>query len=125
MAFTHTHTRNFSNGASTVTSSISYSGSSEVNIDETIAIGTDTQVNFPVDVSELVSLYMMADEDCTIEVNSGSSPTKTITLEADEAYVWPAGGNTSPLGASDVTALYVTNAAEVNLYVRALVDATP
>lgn len=125
MAFTHTHTRNFSNGSSTVTSSISYSGSLEVNVDETLAIGTDTAVNLAIDVSELVSLYIMADADCTLEVNDGSSPTKTITLEADEAYVWPSGGNTAPLGASDVTVIYVTNAAETNLYIRALVDATP
>lgn len=125
MAFTHTQSRNFSSGSATDTSSKSYTGSLEINIDETIAAGTDTLIPVGIDVSALQSLYMKSDVACTVEVNSGSSPTKTISLAADEPYCWPMGGNTSPLGASDVTGLYITNAAEANFTMYALVDGTP
>lgn len=125
MAFTHPQSRNFSSGSATDTSSKSYTGSLEINIQETIAAGTDTLISVAIDVSALVSLYMKSDVACTVEVNSSSSPTKTISLAADEPYCWPMGGNTSPLGGTDVTGLYITNAAEADFTMYALVDGTP
>lgn len=125
MAFSHTHSRNFSSGSATDTASKTYTANSEVNIQESITAGTDTLISVAIDVSALVSLYLKSDVAATIEVNSGGSPTKTITLAADEPYVWPMGGQTNPLGASDVTGLYVTNAADAAITMYALVDPTP
>lgn len=128
MAFTHTRTCNFSSGSGTVSSSLSYSGTNETNVSESLAAGANQDIVLAVDVSALVSLYIKSDEDCTIYVNdvSGGSPTKTVTLAADEPYVWPMGGNTSPLGASDVTVLYMTTTeTETNIEIRVLQDATP
>lgn len=127
MSFSHTQGRSFSSGSSTVTSSKTYTGSGEVNIDETVEIGANTQINVAVDVSALKSLYIKSDVDCNIFVNDPSTgaPTKTINLVAEEPYTWPMGGNTNPLGATDVTEIFVTNAAECNLQFRALVDSTP
>jgi hypothetical protein len=125
MPFSHTQSRNFSSGSSTLTDSKTYSGTAELNISETLPIGTNTALTAPVDISTLVSLYMKCDTDCTIKVNSTGSPTKTIALVAGEPYVWPCGGLTAPLGASDTTVFYVTNAAECNLDIRILQDSTP
>ncbi len=125
MAFTHTRTTNFSSGSGTITASKSYTGSSETNLSETLAIGTNTALTIAVDVSTLVHCYIKADAACTILVNSTGAPTKTITLAADEPYVWPDGGLTNPIGSADVTVFYVTNVALVNLEVRVLQDSTP
>jgi len=125
MAFTHTRTTNFSSGSGTITASKSYTGSSETNLSETLAIGTNTALTIAVDVSTLVHVYIKSDVAVTILVNSTGAPTKTITLAADEPYIWPDGGLTSPLGASDVTVFYCTQAAEADLEVRILQDSTP
>lgn len=125
MAFTHTQSRNFSSGSATDTSSKSYTASSEINIQETVAAGTNTAIAVGIDVSALVSLYLKSSVAATVKVNSTGSPTKTIDLAADEPYCWPMGGNTNPLGASDVTVLYITNVAEALITMYALVDPTP
>lgn len=128
MAFSHTHTRSFSSGSSTVSSSKTYSADGEANLDATIpASSTNLQINVAVDVSELESLFILCDVAATIYVNDAStgSPTKTIPLAAGEAYQWPNGGETSPLGASDVTEIFVTCSAGGTLQWRSLVDPTP
>lgn len=127
MAFTHTITRSFSNGASTITNSKSYTAGAEINIDEPLAASaTDYQINVPIDVSELESLYLACDVACTIEVNSAGAPTATIVLPAGEPFIWPNGSATNPLGATDVTALFCTIGSTAGtLQMRALVDPTP
>jgi hypothetical protein len=128
MSFSHTHTRSFSNGASTITSSETFTADAEANLDlELAASSTNVQHNVAVDVSELESLFMLAEADATVYVNDAStgSPTATIALEGGRAYVWPNGSATNPLGATDVTSLYVTCSAGGDFQVRALVDPTP
>lgn len=127
MPFSHTITRSFSSGSSTVTQSKTYTAGSEHNLDEALlANATDFQVNINIDVSELESLYLACDVGCTIEVNSAGSPTKTIVLPAGEAYIWPNGSETNPLGGTDVTALFCTIGSTAGtLTMRALVDPTP
>lgn len=127
MAFSHTISRNFSSGSSTVTASKTYTAGAEVNIDEALAASaTDYQVNAAIDVSELESLFLYCDVACTIEVNSTSSPTATIVLAAGEPYLWPNGSATNPLGGTDVTALFCTIGSTAGtLQMRALVDPTP
>lgn len=128
MSFSHTINRSFSDGASTVSSSKTYTGSGTANLSETIpASSSNLQLNVAVDVSALQSLYLYCDAAATVYVNdvSGGSPTKTITLPAGEAYIYPNGSDTNPLGASDVTKIYVTCSAGGSLEMRALQDATP
>ncbi len=127
MAFSHTHGRNFSSGASTITGSKTYTSGNETNVSELLPIGTNQDIVLAVDVSALVSLYIKADAACDLYVNdvSGGSPSKHIALVAEEAYMWPMGGNTNPLGSADVTIIYVTNAAETQLDIRVLQDVTP
>jgi hypothetical protein len=128
MSFSHTHTRGFSNGATTISSSETFTGDSEVNIDtELAASSTNVDHNVAIDVSELESLFMLAEADATVYVNDAStgSPSATIALEGGRAYVWPNGSATNPLGATDVTSLYITCSAGGDFQMRALQDPTP
>jgi hypothetical protein len=128
MAFSHTHTRSFSSGASTITASKTETADSEANIDtELAASSTNVVHNIAIDVSELESLYIYCEEDTTVYVNDASTgaPDATIAISADAPYLWPNGSATNPLGSVDVTALYLTCSAGGDFQFRALVDPTP
>lgn len=88
---------------------------------------TDLQVTLALDVSETKSLYIVCDQDVTVETNDASSPDDTLTLKADKPLVWYENcGYSNPLG-TDVTDLFVTNASgsDATLTVKTLQDATP
>ena len=107
MAFSHTITRSFASGSGTLTSSTTYNGNIEVDISESCPASTTTEIDVAITVANLQSLYMKSDQIVVIKVNDTTSPTKTFTLPANEAYIWPNGGDTNPLGASNVTKIYV------------------
>jgi len=128
MGFSHTITRSFSSGASTVTSSKTYTADTEVNLSTTLAASSaNVDHNLNIDVSELESLFIYAEAATTVYVNDAStgSPSATIAIPAGESYVWPNGSATNPLGASDVTSLYLTCADGGDFEFRALYDPTP
>ncbi len=100
------------------------------NISEQIADAqTDSPIAGTVDVSALKSLYIKADQDCTLETNSGSAPDAIIALKANKALVWESsdGYYTNPLGVTDVASWFLTNASgsAVNIEIHTLEDATP
>jgi hypothetical protein len=57
----------------------------------------------------LQSIFLVADQDCTIETNSGSSPGNTIALKAGRPFAWNKsdGYFTNPF-TTNVTSLFVT-----------------
>lgn len=117
------------NGGTPVDKSVTVSAGSEVNVDEDVASSqTDYQINVALDVSEIQCLYIVADQDCVLETNSGAAPDDTINLEANVPVVYrrPTSGTipACPLG-TDVTAIFITNTAALNIKIRALVDPTP
>jgi hypothetical protein len=80
MSFSHTHTRSFSSGASTITSSETFTADAEANLDlELAASSTNVQHNVAVDVSELESLFMLAEADATVYVNDASTGAPDAT----------------------------------------------
>lgn len=88
---------------------------------------TDQLVSLTIDVSEVEAIMFLADQDLTIETNSGSAADDTLALKANAAYIWhPDKIDAFQLG-TDVTALYVSNAGATaaTLKIRALIDATP
>lgn len=95
---------------------------------ETIAdSSTDFQINVAIDVSAVKSFYLVSSQNVTVETNSGSSPADTLTLTANDPYVWTTDSlDTFQLG-TDVTAFFVTNASgsSATLDLVAVVDATP
>lgn len=94
----------------------------------TIAIGaSDYEVVIAIDFSELKSLFIAADQDLTLETNSGAVPDDTISLKADAPMVWNEDSYFSNPFTADVTSIFVTNASGVatTLIIEVVQDATP
>jgi hypothetical protein len=93
-------------------------------ISESIAAST-TNANYPLVAAQAKQqgVYLRADGALTIKVNSTSSPTATITLAAGSVIFWTASQPAAqdPLGTSDVTNLYVTNAGSSAVNLVALI----
>ena len=128
MSISHTLTRKWvSDGAEIIKDEIVSAGS-ELNVDESIADGeTDLLVNWTCDYSALKALYIVSDQDLTIETNDGTTPDDTITLSANVPLLWTSTGYLANPFSADVTALYVTNASgsAAALKIRSLQDPTP
>lgn len=86
-------------------------GSSWTKLVETIANGTDTLVNVAVDVSAVKYFRVHSTTAATLQTNNGTTPDDTITLAADEYYEWNNQDSWAFDLGTDVTAIYVTNAA--------------
>ena len=126
MAFTHAFAANVSVDVKTVAINQSFTGSKNTSVDETLSVGTNTLIGFTADVSAIKSIIIKAgDGALTVKTNSSSTPDDTLTVPASGAYIW----NTSSLDANllgtDITALYVTNAAASSLRIECLEDSTP
>lgn len=105
--------RNIVAGGKSINSRLSLSGGALYELDETIPSGeqTDLAVALVIDVSQMVAIYLHSDKAVTLEFNSSSSPSKTITLVANQAFSWDnLSGHTNPFGSTDVTGVFVTKA---------------
>lgn len=128
MAFTHTITQKVTSGGNTVTADNSYSGGAQVSLDESIPdSSTDLLVVVALDVSKIQSIYILSDQDMTLETNDGTTPADTINLLAGKPYIWHIGSYFTNLLATDVTAFYMTNASgsSAQLKMEAVLDPTP
>lgn len=125
-----------SGGAQNYQATNAYTGGSQVELAESIPdSSTDLEVSFPLDVSAVKAIAIVADQDITIEINDGSAPDNTIDLEAGVPYIYPQAPSevgswvdTSDAAMStDWTSLFVTNAsgADTTLYISAVLDPTP
>lgn len=124
MSFTHQVTEKVLVGGESISKVNTLTAGSKISIDETIAIGTDTLVALTLDVSQVKSIYILSDVAATIETNSGGSPAQTLTLVAGVPYVWYTNKYSALVFTTDITALYITNAAIARLQIEILVDPT-
>ncbi len=96
---------------------------------ETVAdSSTDFEINFDLDVSACKSFYLESDQDVTFETNSGATPDDTISLRANEPYLWHVNSYDSFLISTDITtSVFITNASgsTATIYCVALYDVTP
>ena len=93
---------------------------------QTIPAGTNTQVNLPISVANSVLQAIESSTACTIKTNSTSAPAQTITLGAAQQQIWDTSQITgAKLFTTDVTALFVTNAADTILKIIIGTDETP
>lgn len=125
MAFTHTITRTYNDGAEVLTKNITVTSGATVAIDESISANqTNLLVALNIDVSQLKSLFILTDVAMTLKTNSSGSPDDTISMVANVPLEWKNDGyHTCPLTV-DVTGLYVTNTTAGTLKIRGLVDPT-
>lgn len=125
---THKINQDWQAGNESISKQITITADGEANLEVAVADeSADLAINVAIDYSALKLLYIVSDQDLTVETNDGSSPDDTLTLLAGIPIVWFEGcGFTNPLSA-DVTALYATNAsgADATLTVKTLQDATP
>jgi hypothetical protein len=87
----------------------------------------DVEVSLAFAVAQLAAVYILSDQDVTLETNSASVPDDTIALKADTAVEWTAdGGNACPITV-DVTGIYLSNAGltAATVKIRVVTDATP
>jgi len=107
-----------SNSGTTVSGSAFKSGSTAVAIDTVLGVVTDSAIPCAFTVANLQSCILLASKDCTIEVNSGSSPTSTISLKAGSALVWNGDYFANPFtGTTTAANLYVTTTASTRLQI--------
>lgn len=104
----------------------SITAGSRVQIDEEIGVGTDALVALTVDVSQVRACYIHSDKALTLETNNSGSPADTLTLVANIPYVWYTNKYDAFVFGTDITALYVTNAAgaTARLRIELLIDPT-
>lgn len=128
MSFSHVLSQTTVVESTSIVAPKTYYGVHRVSVDKSgndkIAIGTNTQVNIPdLDVSEIQSIRIQSDVDCTIKTNSSGSPDDTLDLVAGVPYIWNTDSYDSLLLTVDVTTIYVTNAAACTLKIEALIGA--
>lgn len=110
-AFTHTVSTAWSNGSKSISKTVSLDGDTETNLDVIVPDGTTDQAEtVSIDVSELLSVFIVSNVDVTLETNDGTTPDDTIPLKAGIPYLWQSGGYFTNLLTADVTAFYFTNA---------------
>ena len=124
MSFTHQVTEKVLVGGESITKTNTLTSGSKISIDESLSIGTNTLVALTLDVSQVKACYILADTAMTIKTNSSGSPANTLTLVANIPYVWYTNKYDTFKLTTDVTALYVTNAAAGRLQMEFLVDPT-
>lgn len=130
---THNVTLTFEAGESAkLSKTVSASQDSETNLDVTVPAETDDhQVAVEIDVSALESLFLLSDQDVTLETNDGSTPDDTFALKANEPVYWH---KDSPLpnpfaSGTDVTSFFLSNqngaGVTADVKARILQDPTP
>lgn len=112
-----------------LTSTETGTGSADSSFSESVANSTtDGAIVWAVDVSAVKALFLHSTQNVTVEVNDGTTPDATIDLIANVGVWWtPDSSGSNPLGSTDVTILYVTNASGSSATVSGYVvtDATP
>lgn len=125
---THNITINWTRAGESLSEVVAVTADGEKNFDVTVnASTTDRQVDIAFEYADVKSLYLHSDVNLTLETNSGSSPTQTITLTADVPIIWYANGGYACPFTSNVTKFYFTNATATAATVkfRLLEDLTP
>lgn len=99
------------------------SGSAVKDLNQAFAAGaTDEAIaDFSFTTAGLQLIVLLADSDCTIETNSGSSPANTISLKAGRPLCWhKSDGYFACPFTANVTAGYLTSTAAVRLRAKIL-----
>jgi len=130
MSFTHSIEASVQTSGKRVSSTFAVTDGQEQALDFTINPSvTDGPVDtFDFLIARLKSIYILSDQDVTLETNSSSAPSNTIALKANKPLVWYTGSYFANPFTVDVTSLFFTTGAipaAANIQMVALVDPTP
>lgn len=128
MSISHTMTLSWGSGGSFLSKSVALVSEGENNRDVSVPATTDDmEVDWDVNVARMKSLFILSDQDITINTNSSSVPADTLTPKANKPLIWYDGsGLANPLG-TDVSRLFISNAgaSAAAVSIRELEDSTP
>lgn len=128
MSFSHTHTMSVQTSEGSLSYSKTIEADKKLAIDVPVADAeSDYEILAAIDVSTVKSIYIVSDQDVTLETNDGGTPVDTISLKAGVPYAWHTDSYDTLQLTTDVTAFYITNASGsiANLKMRVLEDSTP
>lgn len=126
----HTLTLSWSRSGETISQTVTITDSGELNRDFTVGASTnDVQVECPIDVDKVKSLYIHSDETVTFEFNDNAGAQGSFTVTADVPIVFctGCGWDLADLLPADVTSFYVSNAggSTATVKIRIVEDNTP
>lgn len=129
MSCTHRKTVTYNTAGGNLTITRTQTADAEIVLSSDIPVALNQLTAFVLDYSQLKGFFMKASAaGLTVYTNAAGtgSPDQTFVLAADEAVQFLAGGSEVNPFTSDVTCLYISNAAAVavHLDIRALVDPT-
>lgn len=107
---------------------VSDTASSAISILENVPDGTtDQEVSISLDIDQIKILYIAADQNLTLETNSGSSPDDTINLLAGVPLAWHVNSYFSNPFSVDIASIFLSNSAgaDAEFVLEALQEASP
>ena len=125
MSITYTLTEKAASGAGgSVSAQHTEVGASEYTADQTFpAASSDATLTAAFNYANVQAVYILADQNCTLETNSGSSPDNTFSLIAGRPLVWSrSAGYTSNPFTANVTGLFVTCTPATRLQIKILLS---
>lgn len=130
MPFTHTIEQSVTTSGKKVTAQFPITDNDEQALDVVVPPSTtDLQVDtFDFINARLKSIFIVSDQDVTIETNSAGAPSNTIAIKANKPLVWYVGSYFANPFTVDVTALFFTTgaiAASANVQMVKIMDPTP
>jgi hypothetical protein len=123
-------TLSWARSGETISQTVTLDAEGERNYNVTVnAAQTDKQVEMPIDISEVKSLYIHSTEDVTIEYNDAAGAQGSLTVTAEKPIIWYLGCGyaITAVLAVDVTNFYLTNAGAdaAVVKIRILEDTVP
>ena len=104
-----------------ITGDVEVAGSVAVAADQ-----TDKEITWALTLANAKAYAICADQDCTVETNSSSSPTETLSLKANQALVWRENDpSTMHFLSTNLTKIYVTNTTALTIKFGHVADITP
>lgn len=101
-------------------------GGLRLSFNETIPAATTNQlIPLAFTLANMISLVISSDANVTIKTNNSGTPDQTINLVGGKPMVWDSGEYYANPIEDNITALYVSAAADAILYIDVLVNGTP
>jgi hypothetical protein len=130
MAYSGTFNLQWASGGTNKSCEIAKSSTGRVQCEESVANDeTDFEITLPtIDVSACVAIFILSTQDVTLETNSGAAPDDTLTLKANEPYLWWTAAPFDNMLTEDIiTNVFVTNAsgAAATVTMEFILDTTP
>lgn len=124
----HTLTIGYSRAGESISRGVAIDAEGEQGVDVVVPANTsDMLIDVKLTVARLAMVFIVTDQTITLETNSSSAASETITITADKPLIWYTGcGWVNPF-ATNVTAIYLTRsgAGDATVSLRYAYDATP